>query len=163
MNYNEIAPIIVDTHFKISNILDGDSIIIEKLFSNKEIEIRLYGIDSPEVKRTKKLRQEERESHLPGKLLIELGNRSVEYLRQISPVGTHCTIIQEEKNTTDFYGRSLAYVILPDGSCLNEIMIREGYAKPYIKNYCIKLPDYQELKYLAIKKRLGLYRYVSQY
>jgi len=116
-----------------------------------------------EVKKTRKLRQEERESHLPGQLLIELGNKSTNYLRQISPIGTHCTIIQEKKNTTDFYGRSLAYVILPDGSCLNEIMIQAGYAKPYIKNYCTKLPDYQELNYLAIKKRLGLYRYVSQY
>ncbi len=34
----------------------------------------------------------------------------------------------EKQHSYDFYGRTLAYVLLPDGTCLNEIMINEGYA-----------------------------------
>jgi len=39
---------------------------------------------------------------------------------------------------TDIYGRTLAYVYLPDGTLYNEFMIRNGYAHEY---------DYQNQKY----------------
>jgi len=55
---------IFKTHYKISKIVDGDSIIIENIFNYEEIEIRLYGIDAPEAKRCSKLIQDERETHI---------------------------------------------------------------------------------------------------
>ena len=61
------------TFYKISAIIDGDSILIEDIFNHEETEIRLYGIDAPEAKRCSKLLQDERETHIAGNFLIELG------------------------------------------------------------------------------------------
>jgi micrococcal nuclease len=106
------------------------------VFTKKEIEIRLLGIDAPELKRCKKLIQDERETHLPGQLLMELGQHSFKYLSSLAPKDTNISFLTESANSTDPYGRTLAYVFLPDGTCLNEEMIRSGYAKPFDKYFC---------------------------
>ena len=154
---------IFKTHYKISKIVDGDSIIIENIFSHEETEIRLYGIDAPESKKCSKLIQDERETHIAGDFLIELGLQATEFLRSIAPVGTDCTIIQESTNSIDVYGRELAYLILPTGEEVNKIMIENGYAKPYEKSYCDKLPQYQELNLIAIQNKKGLYSKIERF
>jgi micrococcal nuclease len=50
MQYNAKAPYIVETHWQIEEVLDGDSIIICHRFTQMKKEIRLYGLDAPEVK-----------------------------------------------------------------------------------------------------------------
>jgi micrococcal nuclease len=144
-------------HHKITAIIDGDSILVENIFNREEIEIRLYGIDAPEAKRCSKLTQDERETHIAGGFLIELGIKATEFLRNIAPVGTDCTLIQEPENTIDVYGRTLAYMILPTGEEVNRIMVETGYAKPYDKVFCEKLSMYQELNLLAMQGKKGLY------
>ena len=67
----------------------------------------------------------------------------------------------ERQHSFDFYGRTLAYVLLPDGSCLNEMMINEGYAKPYDKYYCEALSEYQKLNTFVREEQRGLYQIVS--
>lgn len=42
---------------------------------------------------------------------------------------------------------SLGYLILNDGRVLNEIMTKEGYAKPYKDVFCKKMPMCQEWIY----------------
>jgi len=110
-----------------------------------EEEIRLYGIDAPEIKPPAKLIQDERETHLPGSLLITLGYKPFYFLKETLIPGTNVTVIQEENNLTDKYGRTLSYIILPDGRCINEILLENGYVKPYDKIYCEKLPLYQAI------------------
>ena len=152
---------IYTTHIKIAKIVDGDSITIKDQFSDEETEIRLYGIDAPESKRCSKLMKDEKETHIAGAFLIQLGLKSTAFLRNIAPIGTACTIVQEPQNTIDVYGRTLAYLILPNGQSINEIMIREGYAKPYNNVFCEKLPKYQELNLLAKQQKKGLYRFTE--
>ena len=55
----------------------------------------------------------------------------------------------EKRNGIDAYGRTLANVFLADGTCLNELMIREGYVKPYSKYYCEALKDFQIINTLC--------------
>ena len=55
----------------------------------------------------------------------------------------------------------MAYVYLPNGSCLNEIMIAEGYAKPYSRYYCRELTNYRILNMRAKNERKGLYGVVD--
>ena len=148
---------IYKTHYKISRIIDGDSIMVENIFNHEETEIRLYGIDAPEAKRCSKLLQDERETHIAGDFLIELGIKATEFLRTVAPVGTDCTLIQEPENTIDVYGRTLAYLILPTGEEVNKIMIENGFAKPYEKVFCERLPEYQNLNFAAIQSKKGLY------
>lgn len=163
MNYTEKENITIETHYIISKILDGDSLIVKNQFTKAEKEIRLYGIDSPEIKKCRKHLQDERESHVAGQLLIYLGRLSLNYLLQIAPVATSCTLAIEQQNSTDVYGRTLAYVYLPDGSCVNELMIAEGYAKPFNKYSCSQLPSYQEINNLARGEKKGLYSLVNNF
>jgi endonuclease YncB( thermonuclease family) len=78
-------------------------------------------------------------------------------------LGDLCTLVQEQNNLVDKYGRHLGYLILSDGRVLNEIMIKEGYAKPYNEVFCEKLPMYQELNLQAKINRKGLYFQVDKF
>ena len=66
MQYNAKAPYIVETHWQIEEVLDGDSIIICHRFTQMKKEIRLYGLDAPEVKLNRKMIDDEEKSHLPA-------------------------------------------------------------------------------------------------
>jgi micrococcal nuclease len=151
----------ITTQVEIVKAVDGDGLIVRNLQSKIEFEVRLYGMDAPELKPCKKLLQDERETHVPGQLLIKLGWLSFRFMSKIAKPGTKCTLIQENKNNIDKYGRQLAYVILPNGKSLNVIMIERGYAKPYDKIYCSELSKFKILNFEAKKKRKGLYSKVK--
>lgn len=151
------------THHKVARVVDGDGLFVYDIFTKKEIEIRLLGIDAPELKRCKKLIQDERETHLPGQLLMELGQHSFKYLSSLAPKDTNISFLTESANSTDPYGRTLAYVFLPDGRCLNEEMIRSGYAKPFDKYFCSQLSYYQQLAIFAKGEQRGNYRLCHRY
>lgn len=163
MQITAYAPQIIKTHQKITKVVDGDGLFVVDMFGKNETEIRFLGIDAPEIKRSKKLMQDERETHLPGQLLLELGQRSKQFLSSIAPVGEWVTLLMEKKHSYDIYGRTLAYVVLPDGSCLNEILISTGYAKPYDKYYCNALSAYQTINFKAKQEKRGLYSAVDSF
>lgn len=155
--------IVVKTNYEIVKVVDGDGIIAKNIISNKQEEIRLYGIDAPELTPCKKLKQDERETNLSGRFLMELAYQSYEYLRIQAKIGMRITLIQEVGKEQDLYGRTLAYVILPNGNNLNEIMVESGFAKPYDKLYCCQLPKYQELNLSAKTRKKGLYLLVDRF
>ena len=151
------------THLIIARVVDGDGLILADFFEKKETEIRLLGIDAPELKYCRKLIQDERETHIAGQFLVELGKLSFKFLLSVAPPGTQVTIAQEQSNLMDVYGRTLAYVFLPDGRCLNDILISEGFAKPYSRHFCNQLPRYQELSSRARVDKKGLFALVNRY
>ena len=151
------------THYKVARVVDGDGLIAYNIFDKKEIEIRLLGIDAPEIKKCKKLLQDELETHVPGQLLIKLGQASFKYLSSLIPKETSINIYTEASNTIDVYGRTLAYVFLPDGSCINETLIREGYAKPYNRFFCSRLSYYNEIFLQSKTDKKGLYQIVNTF
>ena len=157
MQLNAKANIIKKNHLKIIKVVDGDGLIVENIFNNQEFEIRFLGIDAPELKPCRKLTQDERETHLAAQFLMELGRKSLKYLLEIAPPNTNVSILLETENEIDLYGRTLAYVFLEDGSCLNEIMIKEGFAKPYSRYFCNELPKYQMLNLNAKNEQKGLF------
>ena len=159
MQLNAKANIIKKNHLKIIKVVDGDGLIVENIFNNQEFEIRFLGIDAPELKSCRKLAQDERETHLAAQFLISLGRKSFNYLLEIAPPNTNVSILIEKENEIDIYGRTLAYVFLEDGSCLNEIMIQEGFAKPYSRYFCNELPKYQMLYLNAKNEQKGLFAF----
>ncbi len=161
MQITAYAPQIIKTHQKITKVVDGDGLFVVDMFGKNETEIRFLGIDAPEIRKSKKLKQDERETHLPGQLLLQLGQTSKQYLSSIAPVGSSVTLVMERQHSFDLYGRTLAYVLLSDGTCLNQIMIDEGYAKPYDKYWCTALSDYQIMNNFARNNRRGLYNLVA--
>lgn len=163
MHFDAIAPYLVETHLRIAEVLDGDSLIVENNFSQAKKEIRLYGVDAPEIKKNKKLREDEKKERLPAEFLILLGKKSTQFVLTIAPPGTSITLITEQRYYFDFYKRQLAYVILPNGDCLNEILIIEGYVKAMSEYYCSNLAKYQQLNLLAKQSGKGLYALTSNF
>lgn len=162
-HFSAIAPQTTEAHLQITEVLDGDSIKVSSIFGKEEKEIRLYGIDAPENKICRKLREDEKKTQLAGEFIIYLGHLATKYVLKLAPPGTRVSLITEKNNSYDFYKRQLAYVILPDGSCLNEIMIREGYARAEKEYICEMLSQYQKLNFIAKQKKMGLYSLINRF
>lgn len=163
MQYTAKAPYIVETHWQIEEVLDGDSIIICNRFTQMKKEIRLYGLDAPEVKINRKMKEDEEKSSLPAQLLLQFGLQSLHFVLAVAPPKTIVTIITEWVNPYDFWNRQLAYVILPGGECLNELLLINGFAKVSDKYFCSKLADYQLLNREAQLNELGIYSQVKRF
>lgn len=163
MHLNAKETNITKSLLKIVKFVDGDGIILEDIVSKKEFEVRLYGIDAPEINYCKKIKKDEIELQVPAALLIKLGYLSFNFLKDQVNLGDVCTLVQEQNNLVDKYGRLLGYLILKDGRVLNEIMIKEGYAKPYNEVFCEMLPMYQEWNLQAKNSSKGLYSIVNKF
>jgi micrococcal nuclease len=161
MQYNAKAPYIVETHWQIEEVLDGDSIIISHRFTKMKKEIRLYGLDAPEVKLNRKMKEDEEKSSLPAQLLLQFGMQSLYFVLSVAPPKTTVTIITEQENYYDYWNRQLGYVILPSGLCLNELLLQNGYAKATQHYYCGKLAEYQAMNRQAQLNNIGIYSQVK--
>ena len=161
MQYNAKAPYIVETHWQIEEVLDGDSIIICHRFTQMKKEIRLYGLDAPEVKLNRKMIEDEEKSSLPAHLLLQFGLQSLHFVLSVAPPKTTITIITEQENYYDYWNRQLGYVILPSGLCLNELLLQNGYAKATQQYYCGKLEEYQAMNREAQLNNIGIYSQVK--
>ena len=148
---------------KIAKFVDGDGIILEEIITKKQIEVRFLGIDAPELKYCDKIKKDEKILHIPAALLIKLGFLSLNFLKDQVNLGDGCSLVQEQNNLMDKYGRHLGYLVLKDGRVLNEIMIKEGYAKPYNEVFCEKLPMYQEYNLQAKNAKSGLYALINAF
>lgn len=163
MQYNAKAPYLVETHWQIDEVKDGDSIIISNLFTRLRKEIRLYGLDAPEVKYNRKMKEDEQKTRLAAQFLIQLGLEALHYVLEVAPPKTVVTIITEQDNFYDYWNRQLGYVILPGGECLNELLLINGFAKVTDKYFCSKLADYQLLNRQAQLNELGIYSQVKRF
>lgn len=101
----------------VTKVYDGDSITVDIDLGfgiiKKDTKIRLAGIDTPEI------RGEEREHGLIVKnwLSEKILNKKIK--------------INTIKDCTGKYGRYIAYIYLDDIN-LNEVLINEGMAEPYL-------------------------------
>jgi micrococcal nuclease len=163
MQYSAKAPFIVETHWQIEEVIDGDSIIISHLFSQLQKRIRLYGLDAPEVHINRKMIEEEQKSHLAAHVLRQFGFMSLEYVLSVAPPKTNVTIITETNNYYDYWKRQLGYVILPGGECLNDLLLINGYAKATDKFYCSRLAEFQLMNREAQLNNIGIYSYVNNF
>ena len=163
MKYSAKEPCYVETFYKVFQIKDADSLIVKNEVTKEEKEIRLYGIDSPEIRINRKLKIDEEKSHLPASLLMKLGWEARRYLTNVLSMGDNITLITEYKNAYDYYYRQLAYVILKSGECLNELLLQNGYAKASREYYCSKLPEYQLMNRQAQINRRGLYAKIPHF
>ena len=145
----------------VTRIVDGDGLFVSNLTTGKKLEIRLLGIDAPEVSNCKKLRQDERETHLPGQLLIELGRASKQFVASLVPVGTRVAYVSSQSNSIDAYGRLLAYIYLSDGRCINQEIVKAGYAKAFDKYQCDQLSLLIALNAKARREHRGNYQSVN--
>ena len=141
----------------VTRIVDGDSIYCSKGYG-KEQKVRLIGIDTPESNKNPKTHRDAERTGQSVKSIIELGKKSTAFVKSRLSVSTEVRL-ELDVQAKDKYGRTLAYVYLPDGSMLNELIVREGYAQVMTIPPNIKYQElFVEAERDARKNKRGLWK-----
>ncbi len=107
-------------------VTDGDTIWVK--IHHKRVKLRLLGIDTPEEYYSKKMLKDVRMCHTKYKKMRKLGLLATKHTRTMLYKGEHVTV---RTNGKGYYGRTLAFIILPDGTNYNEKEVADGYACVY--------------------------------
>lgn len=104
--------------YAIDHYIDGDTIAVN--MNGRVEEIRFIGVDTPET-------------HKPNTSVQCYGPAAAVYTKQrISSAGNKVRLSSDPDSTNrDRYDRLLRYVYLPDGTLLEEALIRNGYGFYY--------------------------------
>ena len=123
---------------KVVQVFDGDTLLLE---SGERV--RYLGIDSPEMA------HEDKPADCYAKEAREV-NASLVLHKKVT--------LQYDREQKDIHGRLLAYVILPDGKCVNAEMLRGGYAYVYrAPEGFSRWSEYLALQREAIRSRRGMW------
>lgn len=98
---------------RVERVVDGDTIIVGGVGR-----VRLIGVDTPE-------------SVDPRRPVEFFGKEASAFTRRLAD-GKRVRL-EYDRERTDRYGRTLAYVHLPDGTFLNAEIIRQGYGHAYTR------------------------------
>jgi micrococcal nuclease len=136
---------------RVEYVYDGDTI---RLVNGEKV--RLVGIDTPEMHENAKLQRDAQRSGQDVRTILELGRRSYEFVKPL--VDGRMVRLEFDVERRDKYARSLAYVYLEDGTFLNEMIIKSGYAYPMTIPPNVKFADrFKELFRQAVEQKLGLW------
>jgi len=97
----------------VRRVVDGDTLVLE----NGE-RVRLIGVDTPETVH-------------PQKPVERFGKQASAFTRRL--LEGQRVRLKFDQQRRDRYGRTLAYVYLPDGQLVNEEIIRQGYGHAFTK------------------------------
>ena len=122
---------------QVLRVVDGDTLEIESIG-----EVRLIGVDTPEL-------------YHPLKPVQFFAREASDFVKEL--VSGLSVRLESDREKKDKYGRTLAYVYLPDGRCLNEEIIRRGYGFAYTRFPFKYLMKYRQLEAQARAEGLGLW------
>ena len=134
--------------FTVVNVVDGDTFDID--IPNGQYEqtrIRLWGLDTPETKNDE-----------TG--VMYFGPEACEFTKKLT-LGKQLTVYLEKHRTRGKYGRLLAYVQLPDGRFLNEVLLSEGYAYADLRFEHSLYYKYKRIEAAARSAKKGLWKKVT--
>jgi len=135
--------------FTVVKVVDGDTLDIDiPDVNHTETRIRLWGVDSPETK-----------SRYSG--VMYFGPEAAEFAEK-SALGKQITVYLEEHSKRGKYGRLLAYVQLPDGRFLNEVLVSEGFAYADLRFRHSLYRKYGQLESSARRQQKGLWENVTR-
>ena len=109
------------------HVIDGDDLYIK--IQGRMENIRLIGIDAPEKSANEKALRQTKGNPDKLKTMIRHGKAAMAHLQTLVHRGEAIKVVEGSQNR-DEYGRLLGYVFLPDGTFLNEKMMKDGYAVP---------------------------------
>ncbi len=134
--------------FTVARIIDGDTLDIDcpdgRYYRTR---IRLLGVDTPETVK-------------PDTPVEHFGLKAHEFTESAA-MGRTVTLKLDRVKTRDTYNRLLAYVILPDGTNLNERIVATGYgyADPRFRHPLMR--EFKHAQAEAMKARMGLWEKAS--
>jgi len=135
--------------FAVVKVVDGDTIDIDIPDGQyKQTRVRLWGIDTPETKSQ-------------DNIVRYFGPEAAEFTIE-SILGKQVTVYLEEHRTRGKYGRLLAYVQLPDGMFLNEVLLAEGFAYADLRFRHSLYHKYKQLEASARRQEKGLWEKVTR-
>ena len=128
---------------EIFKFVDGDTFWVINESGQKE-KMRLIGIDTPEARRT-------------GRTEVEFfGREASDYVKRI--LTDRKVRLEYDFERYDRYKRTLAYVYLDDGTFLNALLVKEGYASASTFPPNMKFAElFTKLQREARSKRKGLW------
>lgn len=120
-------------------VVDGDTIDV---WTGEKVErIRLLGVDTPETKD-------------PRRKVQYFGKEASTFLRKTIKGKT----LRIERSEKDAYKRTLAFVYLPDGRCVNDLIVKEGYGYAFVKYPFLGLERLKQFEAEARGAKKGLWR-----
>lgn len=135
--------------FTVINVVDGDTIDVDCPDGKEDYtRIRLWGVDTPEPKN-------------PKTGLMYFGSEASEFTRKLT-LGKKVSLFLDDDKTRGYYGRLLAYVKLPDGRFLNEVLILEGFAYADLRFRHGLYNKYKQLESVARSQKKGLWENVTR-
>ena len=140
--------------YAVKRISDGDTITVTDN-SGKDIKVRFACTDAPEVAHTNAEKQSKK---AVDKNQFKWGLLAQQRLQELVKQGSDR--VKLTVTDTDRYGRSISEVRLPDGTFVQEILLREGLTivyQEYLKN-CPSAAIVQQAEAEAKKARRGVWR-----
>lgn len=136
--------------FAVIKVVDGDTIDID-IPDGKygHTRIRLWGVDTPET-------------HKSPKGEMYFGSEASRFVTDLVLNKDVTIFLDDTRNTRGKYGRLLAYIQLPDGRILNEILITEGYAYADLRFRHDFYNKYKQLGSTAKSLKKGLWAEVTR-
>ena len=141
--------------FSVVKVVDGDTLDIDipdlstsggQAFTHSRI--RLWGVDTPETKD-------------PRTGPMYFGKEASDFATKLA-FGKQVTIfLEKDRKTRDKYHRLLAYIQLPDGTFLNEVLLSEGYAYADLRFKHGLYNKYKQLESVARSQKRGLWAGVT--
>ncbi len=136
--------------FEAVEVVDGDTLDLAAVDGEKSTtRVRLIGVDTPETKH-------------PTVGRMYFGPEATDFTREVAEgqrVTVYLDTVTEER---DRYGRLLAYIVLPDGQVLNELLIRGGYGYADLRFRHSRYEKYVQLMEAARKEGAGVWEAVTQ-
>ncbi len=126
-------------YYPVMSVIDGDSFVV--LMNNELKEIRLLGINTPEIDNPRQCYG------------LEAKQKSEDLL-----IGQSVFLLPDLKNTDkDIYGRSLRYAYLKDNTQVNALLLKSGFARFYDNFPLAYSQYYAKLEQEAQKNKVGLW------
>ena len=128
---------------KILRIVDGDTAVVRRTENGKQVRIRLYGINAPEMPDLQWKRQ-------------PYGRAAKDFLEKMLPFGSRVMV---EAMGRDRYNRAVALISLPDGNQVQEELLRAGLAWVYPQHCTLRAvcDGYRALEQEAKQAERGLW------
>lgn len=137
-------------NFTVVNVVDGDTIDIDIPDGQYgRTRMRLWGIDTPETK-----------SEKYG--VMYFGPEAAGFAKKLVLGKQVSVYLDAGKQTRDKYNRLLAYVQLPDGRFLNEVLVSEGLAYADLRFRHSLYNKYKQLEASARSREKGLWQEVTR-
>jgi micrococcal nuclease len=136
--------------FVVVHVVDGDTLDVDARDGQyRHTRIRLLGIDAPEA-------------HSEELGIMYFGPQATEFVQKKILHKQVTIYLDETDRTRGRYGRLLAYVQLPGGAYLNELLITEGFAYADLRFRHSFYNKYKQLQSVARAQKRGLWKDVTR-